>query len=676
MIAIILLILSLCLLGAFAYLNNQPMNQYLTIITGLILCTNFIQAQDNKLSGTAIGSSPSVDYNTNTPSTTVNTPNYVFDGNFDTFYASFDRSNTWVGMDFGTACRITKIAYSPRISQPGRTLLAIFEGANNADFSDAIPLFIIPTAATEGVMTYTDINCTRGFRYVRYISPNDARCNIAELAFYGYQAQGDDSVLPQLTAIPTISIHTENCVDVTSKEEYLIGTATLVYNNGSAIWQDSLQIRGRGNASWGFPKKPYRIKLNNKANLAGLPANDKNWTLINNFGDKTLMRNLLANDISRRLNMPYTPAGIPVDLVLNGEYKGCYQLCDQIEVGKNRVDIDKMAITDVDGENLKGGYLVEIDAYANEGTSWFNSSKGNPVTIKYPKNDEIVWQQRNYIETYFNEMENILYSVNYKDLNIGYRSRLDLDTFLKHFIVGELAGNTDTYWSVYMYKYRLDDHFYTGPIWDFDLAFDNDSRTYPINNLGDYIYATNGSCAGNMRGFVNRILSDTKALDRLSDIWSIARHKNYLSADSLIKLIDRYAEEMDASQNLNFIRWPILNTYVHQNPRVYGTYEGELNNVKDYLRNRFTWLDNKIGLKEVTEIDEEPTSQQECIVFTEKNIIIVKNASEKRIIIYSVDGKILYSNESVDAETINVPTPNNGLYIINIDGISQKIFVK
>jgi len=178
-----------------------------------------------------------------------------------------------------------------------------------------------------------------------------------------------------------------------------------------------------------------------------------------------------------------------------------------------------------------------------------------------------------------------------------------------------------------------------------------------------------------MRSFVNQILSDTKALDRLSDIWSIARKNNYLSADSLIELMDRYAEEMDASQTLNFIRWPILNTYVHL-PRVYGSYQGELNNVKNYLRNRFTWLDNKIGLKEVTEIDEEQTNQQECIVFTEKNIIIVKNASEKRIIIYSVDGKILYSNESVDTETINVPTPNSGLYIINIDGNSQKIFVK
>jgi hypothetical protein len=186
------------------------------------------------------------------------------------------------------------------------------------------------------------------------------------------------------------------------------------------------------------------------------------------------------------MGMPYTPYGTPVDVLLNGEYKGCYQLCDQVEVNPGRVEITEMKPTDIEGTALTGGYFVEVDAYAYDETSWFNSNKGNPVTIKSPSDDEIVTEQYNYIKNYFNKMES------------QWQTYLDLNTFLRHFLVGEMSGNTDTYWSVYMYKDRDNDKMYTGPVWDFDLAFENDNRTYPVNNKTDYIYRSGGSCAGNM----------------------------------------------------------------------------------------------------------------------------------------------------------------------------------
>ncbi|HEY5499210.1 MAG TPA: CotH kinase family protein, partial [Bacteroidales bacterium] len=106
----------------------------------------------------------------------------------------------------------------------------------------------------------------------------------------------NNSTFPQLTNIPTVYIQTKNRQDITSKDIYLKGIVTIVSENGSSIFTDSIQIKGRGNASWSFPKKPYRMKLYNKANLLGMPAKAKDWTLINNYGDKTLMRNLLAFD--------------------------------------------------------------------------------------------------------------------------------------------------------------------------------------------------------------------------------------------------------------------------------------------------------------------------------------------------------------------------------------------
>ena len=133
----------------------------------------------NKLSGDVIGSVYSVDYNTNQQSVTVNVKENVFDGNFETFFASYDRSGTWVGLDLGTKHVINRIGYSPRITQEHRVQLAVIEGANEPDFSDAIPIHMIKDSAPSSVMSYENVECSRGFRYVRYVTPNDSRCNLA-----------------------------------------------------------------------------------------------------------------------------------------------------------------------------------------------------------------------------------------------------------------------------------------------------------------------------------------------------------------------------------------------------------------------------------------------------------------------------------------------------------------
>ena len=200
--------------------------------------------------------------------------------------------------------------------------------------------------------------------------------------------------------------------------------------------------------------------------LLDAPAKAKKWTLISNHSDKTLMRNILAFEISRRVGAKYTPYCHPVDVIINGEYKGCYQLCDQIEVDENRVNITEMEPEDISGDAITGGYLIEIDAYANEEPehSMFKSSKGIPVTIKSPDDDEITPQQKSYIESYFNRLEARVFSENFSDEIHGYRQLFDTESFIKHFIVGEISGNTDTYWSTYLYKERGDDKIYTGPV--------------------------------------------------------------------------------------------------------------------------------------------------------------------------------------------------------------------
>ena len=224
--------------------------------------------------------------------------------------------------------------------------------------------------------------------------------------------------------------------------------------------------------------------------------------------------------------MPYTPYGRAVDVLLNGEYKGCYQLCDHIQVHKDRVEIEEMTPRDNSGDALSGGYFFEIDAYANGETSYFYSNQGKPVTIKSPESDSITYSQKNYIRSHFNKMEN------------DWSRYLDLNTFLRHFLVGELSGNIDTYWSVFMYKHRLNDTIYTGPVWDFDLAFNNDKRITPPNEMRDFVYRSGGSCAGNMRSFVDKIIINTGSTnDQLLTIWDEARH-NGIDQDHLVAFVD------------------------------------------------------------------------------------------------------------------------------------------
>ncbi|MDR0546896.1 MAG: CotH kinase family protein, partial [Dysgonamonadaceae bacterium] len=476
-------------------------------------------------------------------------------------------------------------------------------------------------------MTTQNINNSRGFRYVRYVGPNNVRCNIAELAFYGYPGEGDDSHLAQTTNIPDVIIHTTDCQDILDRENYIKGIVSFISGDGATFYTDSVEIRGRGNYSWtSFDKKPYRIKLAEKTNVLGFPAEARNWTLISNHSDKTLMRNLLAFDLSKRMEMPYTPAGRPVNLYLNGEYKGCYQLCDHIDVRKKRVDVKEMKITDISGENLTGGYLIEADAYAKSEPKYFTSNRNTNVTIKSPDSEEITTQQFNYIRNHFNLLESTLYASTYTNPTTGFRKHLDTKTFIRHFLVGELSGNTDTYWSTYFYKQRNDDKFYVGPVWDFDIAFENDNRTYPINNYPDFIFRK-GSVVGDMRNFVNRLLSDTQLYNELKQTYADYRDWGYLTEKELMQTIDDYAAEMETSQQLNFTRWDVLNKRIHQNNQPAGSYTGEVNVVKNYLKNRLIWMDNKLNY--VPNPNNKPTflesaKQSSIAVWTESNRIHVE----------------------------------------------------
>ena len=217
-------------------------------------------------------------------------------------------------------------------------------------------------------------------------------------------------------------------------------------------------------------------------------------------------------------------------------------------------------------------------------------------------------------------------------------------------MIGEFSGNTDTYWSVYQYKKRGKDKIYTGPVWDFDIAFDNDYRTYPLNNKSDFVCFSGGSHAGDMKNFVYRIvIQDTKTMGQLRQLWGEGRC-NGITPEALCSWIDDMALLMDRSQTLNFMRWDILNSNQHMNPVSRGSYQKEVEYLKEYISKRIEWMDKRLNY-----------------VYTDLTDIQV---SDNQIYVWDLLGRCLYQGTEM-------PTLQTGTYIIRANGVTEtKIITK
>ena len=618
-----------------------PEKQLKRLLAASLLCLTYpalglhadkADEEGMKLRGTVIGTELSYDYESGSASQEVNTVANAFDGDFSTFVATYERSHTWVGLDLGSPHVITRVGWSPRNEGvgPDRVVLGLFEGSNREDFMDAIPLYMITEKGVINAMSYADVNVSRGFRYVRWCGPADSRCNIAELAFYGYKGEGDDSHFYQLTNLPTLSYHTYEGIEPYDKVHELESEMCLIYDEGTHIQEYPILARERGNGSRYelFKKRPYRIKFNDgqshhmlKGSPLESPAKSKKWTLLPNWREKSLMRNNIAFEISRRLGLSYTPWIQNVDVIVNGEYKGNYQLSDQVTVDPHRVDVTEMSPDDNEEPYISGGYLLEITSPGGELYHFSSDYGGLPVDVKYPDDNDISSQQFAYILDAFNEMESLLWSSDYQDPVMGYRSRLDVESFLRYFLVGEFAGNSDAMWSLYLYKEREDDLFHFGPVWDFDLSMDNDQRTYPANGKPDWLY-NYGSAVTGIRNFVSRILSDPAANETLCSIWAEARESEAITYDTLVAFVDSLGAVLDESQRLNFTRWDNLGELLTLQQFAPGTYQGELDIIKNYLKERIRWIDKKLGYNQPPvnpdELDFAIATPQDLLDFAER----------------------------------------------------------
>lgn len=409
-----------------------------------------------------------------------------------------------------------------------------------------------------------------------------------------YEVMAEDSSVKQFVVVvhygfPILDIRTGGPIN--SKEDYVDGTLTVTGNIAdSNKYSGHILIRGRGNSTWTFPKKPFKFKLDEKAPLLGMAA-EKKWVLLANYGDISLMRNELAFEVSRITGLAFTPSARYVEVVLNGDTLGNYQLVLPIDVSGHQVDVKKQDKGAAGLPGISGGYLIEVDGYAGSEKQHFYTPRQQAyqpigVTIHYPDEDDISAEQHDYIWDYVVAFENALFSPQFADPDGGYKPYFDLPSYVNYYLVNEILGNPDMYWSTYMYKNRNDDKLYWGPVWDFDLACNDDVR------IGDATFKLMRDEAYYREIWANRLMEDPVLRKAVRDRWNEIKDQIY----ALPGQVEKLRKQLAMSGRYNLTRWPeLLKQPIHLNPYVPSSYEDEVEHLKAYLQSRIPWLDGQFN---------------------------------------------------------------------------------
>ncbi|MBR6404329.1 MAG: CotH kinase family protein [Eubacterium sp.] len=368
-------------------------------------------------------------------------------------------------------------------------------------------------------------------------------------------------------------------------------------------------IRGRGNSTWGESKKPYKIKLEEAANLFGM-GTDKHWTLIANHFDNSLIRNRITYYLGEKLGMEYTPQIVPIDVNMNGEYIGSYYLCEQIRIGSSRVDLDDLENIESDSEDISGGYLLQFDSgSANDGYNFFTHME-MPLQVASPKeisNSNIseakLDEMNQYIEEYVNKTEEAIYGDDFKDTEgKPYTEYLDLDSAAKYYLIQGFSRNNDAYYtsSTYLYK-KKNGKLYWGPLWDFDfVAWGSYDYTKDPRSWGAYI----PSCS-----WFNRLLLNEEFRNKVLEVWGGQDSEDpstlYYQLNELIKeggILDQYEAQMTTSAENNFAKWG-MTSFENNNEEYEGemfsceNYHDEIERLRTWISKRMEWFDKTINDK-------------------------------------------------------------------------------
>lgn len=362
--------------------------------------------------------------------------------------------------------------------------------------------------------------------------------------------------------LPQISINTQGNMPIVSKDNYLPATINIDGKNIYSNFSGTTQIRGRGNSTWSYPKKPYRLKLDTETELLGLSA-EKDWVLLANYLDETYLLNSIAFHVGKQLNIPYTNSGIPVELTVNGQYAGIYLFTEQVEVASDRVNIGDQ------------GLLLELDSYYDEDPKFTSDNFKLPIMVKHPKVNNAT--DLSSIKAQFQQMESLVFASSFPDNN--YLDFIDNESIANFLMVFMLTDNEELNHpkSVYINK-KANEKFVLGPLWDFDWAYGYEGTQKHFWHYDRFFWT--GSSAGVGTRFFQKLLSSPQTVALLKQKWA-----SFATNNKLQIFVDDWAFILKEARERDYALWKRGNV----------SYQTDITALKTWLTNRISYLTTYIN---------------------------------------------------------------------------------
>lgn len=447
--------------------------------------------------------------------------------------------------------------------------------------------------------------------------------SILLLSLFACQKEDESGHDHSQSDIPLIKINTNGNTIV---NEPKVNATLEVHQKTGIEFSVPIGIEYRGKFSYiVFPKKSYGFEMRNESSqevsaaILGLPG-DEDWILYAAANDFTLCRNVLIYQLSNEINR-YAARTKWVELEVNNEYRGAYVLMEKIKRGSNRINITKLLDIDNTEPAITGGYILKIDK--TDGDDWgdhmvytedisfrsnysvtgqvlnydpYGSKQGEETYFLYdsPKASNITSQQKEYIKNYVNAFEAALLAETFIGETRTYPDYIDVNSFVDYFILNELSANPDAYrLSTFLYKNR-GGKLTIGPVWDFDFAFGNDSRS--IEQGWIYQFNTSNPWDGWLVQFWwPKLMEDPLFKQAIKTRWTALRGTK-LKDQYIYSIIDGYAEELTSNGVVarNFTKWEEFDVEP-TTTKLNTAYQTEIDEMKDWINGRLAWMDQQIG---------------------------------------------------------------------------------
>ncbi len=379
----------------------------------------------------------------------------------------------------------------------------------------------------------------------------------------------DDSEYPYAN-VPRLIIETENFQQIRDRETKIPARLQIYGERGPETDVLNLTVKGRGNSSFtGMPKWSIKLKFEKKQSLLGMPK-DKEWALIANSADKTLLKNFFTYKLADWLGDEYSPRCKFVELYLNRQYMGVFLLTETVKVSKNRVDLP-------DGEF---NYLLELGSTQRSGETHIITKRGTNFNVIYPK--EPTDSSLNVVRNRLIGWEYNLYHGKFQE-DEALEDWLDIRDYLRYYWIQELSKNFDGAFrrSIYITWERYKP-FKLGPVWDFDVAYGNWDEDTLQHPFGWYTRTSDW----NKQLFENATLNQ-----QAKQYWN--EHRDFFG--TLPDSISKYSQSLKSATKNEFKRWPVLeNTENWTYKEAYHSYDEAIDSLNSWIIQRIDWIDNHL----------------------------------------------------------------------------------